>query len=415
MSILKTGNLFSYFAGLLCACSMFLCSSCSDSPDSSDNSGNTGSKEYGIWVQIKTDKTYNYLLTVSDLMKDTIISPLKSGIDTEGNIDGTYGTAKGGYYYYPSNTKISKLQITNGKFVEVDNCIVDDGDYSSLMMKAYWNDYLNVLGWAGKVADNNTIEKKIYQIKVGDMTVLSKNTLKFPVPENLIKNPDKPGEYLAAKDLSISPTSFTIIDNKAFVGFVYWDWDHWIHTDDAYMLVCDYPSLENVKVLKESNYGYMSGTWWQSSSSFVDSKGDLYFTTVNADNKYTLLRIKKGETQFDEKYVYDLKDYNIYIEGYGGQYDHHTYIKDGLTLLNSYVVDVWNKKVIVDLNTLGFGKVQEAYSGGILVEDGKLYVVMKTANSRWYVCQYNPDTNKMTRGLEIDGGVSSVGRIDKFK
>lgn len=298
----------------------------------------------------------------------------------------------------------------------MDNCIVSDGDYSTYIMKVFWNDYMNVLSWnENYVAEENIFEKKLYRINTDDMTIVSSDPFKFPVPAYPISDPDHEGEYLPAEDLSISPTNFTIKNGKAFVGFVYWNWEYWIHTEEAYMLVCDYPSMENVTLLEEDRYGWMSGTWWMSKSDFTDSEGDFYFTTIDADNHYTVLRIKNNETEFDPDYAFSLAGYDIYISGYGGSYDHHTYIKDGLALMGSHIVDVWNQKVIADLNSFGLGKVQSAYSGGVLVDDEILYVVMKTTDARWFICKYDPEANTLTRGLEIDGGVTSVGRIDKLK
>lgn len=388
---------------------------CSSDPDSGTEIENETAANYGIWMGIKTDKEYNYLLTVEDLMKQTTISPKNNGFDTEGNVDGTYGTVNKGFYYSSQDNKISKFAVSNNRLINVDNCIYADGDYSSLMMKVFWNDYLNIISWTGVYNEKEKVnEKKLIKIDATTMVIQSMLPFKFPIPEKLILNPDIENTYIESKDISISPTWFEIRGNKAFVGFAYWDWGHMIHSDNAQVLICDYPSMENTKVIEYKGKGVMSGTWWMSQSSFHDNKGDIYFTTIDTDNNYTLLRIKNKETDFDASYAFDLSGNNIYVEGYGGQYDHHTYIKDGYALLGSVIINVWNQEIIIDLNTLGYGEVQSANSGGILVENGLLYVVMKTKDARWFVCEYNLDTNKLTRGIEIDGGVTSVNRIDKL-
>jgi len=412
MSTFKVKNAVSFLGVVLCT--GLLLASCDDSPAVSQSTS-TESAEYGIWVNIKTDQEYSYLLTVSDLMKDTVISPVNSGIDATGNIDGTYGTFKSGYYYTPVGSKISKMQVKGGQFVETNNCIINDGSYFNYMSKTYWNEQFNVLSWGQTYVEaEKVIKKNVYRINADDMTLLSQEPLTFPVLDS-IKNPDSPSEYLPNKDLWISPTSFTIKNGKVFVGFMYWNFTYSIHTDKTYMLVCDYPSMENATVLTDDRYGYTSGSWWMTNSSFIDSKGDLYFTTTTDDNKYTILRIKSDESVIDKTYAFSLSDYDLYVTGYGGSYDHHTYIKDGLALMGSYIVDVWNQKVVADLNSYGLGKVESAYSGGILVNDEKLYVVIKTSDSRWFICRYNPDDKTLTRGLEIVGGVTQVGRIDKLK
>lgn len=404
-----------FLTAVLALTGVSLLGSCSDNPSSGTEIEDNTKANYGIWVAVKTDKEFNYLLTVEDLMEQTSISPLKKGFDTEGHIDGTYGTVNKGFYYSSQDNKISKFAVSNNRLTEVDNCIYADGDYSSLMMKVYWNQYLNIISWTGVYNEVEKVnEKKLIKIDAETMTIQSKLPFKFPIPENLILNPDVENTYIESKDISISPTWFEIRGNKAFVGYAYWDWGHMIHADNAQVLVCDYPSMENTKVIEHKGNGVMSGTWWMSKSSFRDSRGDIYFTTVDEENNYTLLRIKDKETDIDTSYSFDLSGNNIYVEGFGGQYDHHTYIKDGYALLGSVIVNIWSQKVLVDLDTLGYGEVQSAYSGGILVENGLLYIVMKTKDARWFVCEYNIDTNKLTKGIEIDGGVTSVNRIDKL-
>lgn len=49
------------------------------------------------------------------------------------------------------------------------------------------------------------------------------------------------------------------------------------------------------------------------------------------------------------------------------------------------------------------------------VENGKLYDVFKTDESKWFVFEYDPNTNTLKRGLEIDGGVSWVYHVNKLK
>jgi hypothetical protein len=129
------------------------------------------------------------------------------------------------------------------------------------------------------------------------------------------------------------------------------------------MLVCDYPALTNVKLLKDNRLRHVSGVWYDSSSSFTDENGDYYFSTISKSKTYGLLRIKSGTTVIDPDYAYDLKEVGnisgtVSLGDYAGS-DHHVYIKNGMAFMGSYIIDVRNKKVIKDLNSFGLGKKQQ--------------------------------------------------------
>ena len=179
----------------------------------------------------------------------------------------------------------------------------------------------------------------------------------------------------------------------------------------ASVLIADYPSMANSKIVTNDKYGESSGSWWQSQSSFFDELGNYYFTAIKEAKYYTLLRVKAGTTEIDPDYVFDLSNYNIYIDGFGGAFDHHTYIKDGKALLGGYIFDV-NKKVLVkNLDDEGLGRVQSVYADGVLVEGSYMYTFIKTADSKWYIGQYNADTNEFKRGIELDKGISTGVRL----
>ncbi|MNH47585.1 hypothetical protein D3C79_1109040 [compost metagenome] len=49
------------------------------------------------------------------------------------------------------------------------------------------------------------------------------------------------------------------------------------------------------------------------------------------------------------------------------------------------------------------------------MENGKLYDVFKTDESKWFVYEYNPSTNTIKRGAQIDPGVTWVYHVNKIK
>lgn len=410
-------------AGMLLATAfaMPFIQSCSKTPDTGNKPDDTKqTKEYAIFVTVGNSSSSEnyYTLTTADLMKDTLLSPVNSGIEPD-NITSwadIYSVFyQGSFYYTQDGNIISKQRIINGKYKELGNIVASAGSWQLGMMKTFFNNNgLNFLSWEVKYNQaEDVIEKNLYIIDTAAMTIKSNNPVKFPVPGFTIY--DNNGNPMAKKDIPLTPSSFSIRDNKAFIGF-YYDWI--TKLDTAYMLVCDYPALTNVKLLKDNRLGHVSGAWYASSSSFTDENGDYYFSTISKNKTYGLLRIKSGTTVIDPDYAYDLKEVgNISGAVSWGDYagsDHHVYIKSGLALMGSYIIDVRNKKVIKDLNSFGLGKVQITMD--TYTENGnEVYVVLKTDDARWFVAKYDVAANTLKRGVEIHSGIKGISRIGRLK
>lgn len=409
-------------SGLMLAavCAMPLMQSCKKTPDAG-KPGDTKGKDYAIFVTVgnaTTGESY-YTLTTADLMKDTLLSPVNSGIEPD-NITSwadIYSTFyQGTFYYTQDGNMISKQRIVDGRYKEIGNIVAAADSWQLGMMKTVFNNNgLNFLSWeANYNATENVIEKNLYIIDTtAAMSVKSKKPIKFPVPSFELY--DGNGNVMPKADIPLTPSSFTIRDNKMFVGF-YYDW--MTKLDTAYMLVCDYPALTNVKLLKDHRLGHVSGAWYASSSSFTDDNGDYYFTTISKDKKYGLLRIKKGAEVIDADYAYDLKDLgNLGSAAAWGDYagsDHHAYLKNGLAFVGSYILDVRNRKVIKDLNSFGLGNVQftmDTYTEN----NNEVYVVLKTADARYFIAKYDVAANTLKKGVEIHSGIKSISRIGRLK
>ncbi|MEZ2444667.1 hypothetical protein AB6805_23240 [Chitinophaga sp. RCC_12] len=395
--------------------------SCSKTPDTGTKPDDTKqTKEYAIFVTVGNSSSSEnyYTLTTADLMKDTLLSPVNSGIEPDNITSWAYIYSvfyQGSFYYTQDGNIISKQKIVGGKYKELGNIVASAGSWQLGMMKTFFNNNgLNFLSWEVKYNQaEDVIEKNLYIIDTAAMTVKSNNPVKFPVPAFTIY--DNNGNPMAKKDIPLTPSSFSIRDNKAFIGF-YYDWITKI--DTAYMLVCDYPALTNVKLLKDTRLGHVSGAWYASSSSFTDENGDYYFSTINKNKTYGLLRIKSGTTEIDPGYAYDLKEVgNIAGAASWGDYagsDHHVYIKSGLAFMGSYMIDVRNKKVIKDLNSFGLGKVQmtmDTYTEN----SNEVYVVLKTDDARWFVGKYDVAANTLKRGVEIHSGIKGISRIGRLR
>jgi hypothetical protein len=411
---MKKRDLLKMLFTAACAISLL---SCDDKPDSVEPEE---VKDYAIFLTVgnaNATESY-YTLTIDDLNKDTLISPVNSGIVSDADLYwATIYSAysKGNFYFTMDGNVISKQRIQQGKYKEVGNVVAEAGSWELGMMKTLFNNNgLNFISWQTSYNETaDVLENKLFVVDtVGALSVKSKNPIQFPMPAFTLY--DTEGEPIQNKDMALTPTSFTIRDNKVFIGY-YYDW--MTEVDTAYMLVCDYPSLANVKLLKDTRLGHVSGAWYASSSSFTDDNGDYYFSTVNNDEEYGLLRIKAGASEIDPSYTYDLKEIgNIAISnwGYAGP-DHHTYLKNGLAFMGSYIIDVRNKKVVKDLNSFGLGTVQKAMESYTENGGNDVYVILRTDDARWFIGKYDVDKNTLDRGVEIDGGIKSISRVSRLK
>lgn len=405
----------------LCAVGFTAFTACKDTPNMAPPAPETKSpKLYNIFMTYGNENatTSYYTLSVSDLLKDTVISPVKSGLIPEGinSWSGIYSAFHGNNFYYTEDGNVIKKQrIENGKYREIGNLVTQNDDWQLGMMKTVFNENgLNFLSWAVRAnVKENVIEKDLYIVDTArNMSVKSVKAIKIPVRS--YDTYDDKGQLNVRTEDPITPSSFSIHDNKLFMGYMY-NWDLTTKNDTTYMLICDYPSLANVKLLKDARLGHVSGAWYASSSSFLDEKGDYYFTTrSNNANKFGFLRIKKGQTVIDPDYTFSF-DIGATIpadEVKSFTTDRHAYLKNGLAFIGGLIIDVRNKTIVKNINSMGLGKVQgtmETYT-----EDGNPYVILKTDDARWFVAKYNVDEGTLKRGVEIKGP-KAIQRIARLK
>jgi|GEM_PF-305539 len=390
------------------------------------NDNNNGPEEnpivktsYGVTVEVAAaGESYSYILETDDLMKEGVISPVGAGIDVTGKFDGTYGISRDNHIFSPEGSAIMKYAIINKNIKETGNTVITNViSYLGMMKTVFVENNLNFITWDSQYnAESGAVEKHLFSIDTATMNIKTDNVVSFTIPDKLIPDPDHAGEYYDKSKVIVSPTNMGIANGKLYVGFLYLS-PSWAPPSKqvAYVLTADYPSMANAKITSNDQYGQTSGTWFQSQSSFFDEKGDYYFTTVKNGKDYTLLRIKAGTTDIDETYAYDLSAYNIYLEGYSDQqYDHHTYLKNGKALFGGVVVDIYNKQLVKDLDQAGLGTVAPVSADGILVDGSKAYMFVKTTDAKWFVAQYDADTDEFKRGIQIDGGVTAANRIVKY-
>lgn len=402
------------------ALTLLALASCKDTPNLGPPAPEKNTpKLYNIFMSYGNENstTSYYTLSVSDLLKDTVISPIKSGLSPEGitSWSGIYSAFHGNNFYYTEDGNVIKKQrIENGKYREIGNLVTQNDDWQLGMMKTVFNtDGLIFLSWAVRPnVGQNVIEKDLFIVDTArNMSIKSIKPIKIPVRK--YDTYDDKGNLNVKTEDPITPSSFSIHDNKLFMGYLY-SWDLTTKNDTTYMLICDYPSLANVKVLKDARLGHVSGRWSASSSSFLDEKGDYYFTTrSNNTNKFGFLRIRKGQTIIDPDYTYsfDIAANMPEDEIKSFTTDRHVYLKNGLAFIGGLIIDVYNKKIVKNINSLGLGKVQGTMD--TYTEDNNPYVILKTDDARWFVARYNVDEGTLKKGLEIKGpkAIQRIARV----
>ena len=381
---------------------------CSDEPDHKEPTTPTSSNEYAIWVSA-TDGSY--ILTTDDLMKDTILSPRNNqGIDITGYLPYSYYSSwaycyHGKYYLSTDGTRFSQFEITNsGQFKETRNLAFSYSFYIGNVLEYKSSESEMVFTRTGGVRDRekNVEKKSIYFMNTDNMSITKELIAEIPYLNYTVYQEN--GEV---DPTSIHVTSMEVRDDKLFFGYDFYNIKYGMATDTTYIYVCDFPSMANGKVLRDGRGGYTSAHWDITRRTFFDDDKNLYFITEKGTaNAKSLIRIKNNETEIDAEYLFDLSNYNF---GEGNILE----LGNGKTYISPYIVDVINKKIVADLRILTGGAEPQTTMN--FVEDGKLYEVFKTDDSRWFIFEYDPETNSMQRGLEIDKGIDWVHKINKLK
>lgn len=400
---MKKNRLFGYVA-----LATILFSACEDSPNVPDGPGVEGS-EYAVWVATENG---SYLLTTDEIMKDTLLSPQNNqGIDITGYLPQAryagYAYFFNGYYYMSNDgTRFSKLQINEkgDKLVEVDNYAFPSAFYLGKVASQFSTTdeiVFTSTGASDPDPEKNVFEKDIYFMNTKDMTINKTLKAQIPTLDYTVYKPDG-----TVDPTILNVTSARISDGKAYFGLFYYTFDYKPVNQNAYVYICDYPSMENGHIMSDDRASYVAGHWQRENYSFLDDNNNLYvLTRGKTDGTYALLRVNNGETEFEKDYIFDLKDYAVR----GGDL---SWLGDGKAYVRPYVIDVANNRIVANLDEMCGG---EARSSINLIQDGNLYTGVKTTESKWFIYEYNIATNTVKKGAEIDPGVTQVYHINKLK
>ncbi|MEM9981546.1 MAG: DUF4374 domain-containing protein [Bacteroidota bacterium] len=224
------------------------------------------------------------------------------------------------------------------------------------------------------------------------------------------------------------PSALMVSGDKLFIPFHKLDAEGQFSTvapNTAYVAVYSYPNVGEVpeKIIEDdrtSNIG-VNGT---TSGMIKTETGDVYSFSCGASmagfapaatKPSGILRINAGETEFDEDYFFNVEE-----APEGGKLFWFDYVGEGKAIArilkddtgepwSAFGREVFNQKlVIIDLVNQTITDVENVpehakrYSSPVLVEEGKVYVSIETANEA-YVYQVDVANATATKGAKING------------
>lgn len=240
-----------------------------------------------------------------------------------------------------------------------------------------------------------------------------------------------------ALNLATMPAGFNIYnlgfaeyrDNKLYLGYSFGSDDFTKYPDmpvfqKSLVAVIDYRSMMVQQSIEDSRSN-AGGPNVYAPSSFVDDHNDLYFITdpVNVydyKSPAMMYRIKSGTTEIDPTYAF-----NFSAAANNEMAPAMWYIGNGKAIIRSRIagqsIDADHYYCIVDARNGTFIKKLdlpvdkgERMVNAVIVEDGKAFIAVN-ASDRDYIWEYDPATDKLTKGAEFVGGISYILRIEKLR
>lgn len=385
----------------LCSLGGLLALSACD-PKAEENINPVPAEKYIIGVQSQgsNDDFSDYLLAEDDLMNGDIDPQGKGTEQTGWRYMTSAGSTVFSIGYYADNNAIG-YQINEqgaleekGRFVfETTLDISSEADENTML--------------AMEVPRKGFADRVFHKIDVNNVAIQGKVSTRI---------------YENKKDSLVAwPTSMVVRNNKVFVSF------YTLHargdfstpsTDTAYVAVYSYPELAFEKYIKDTRLGPL-GIYGNSTGLIQTETGDLYgysaasfasgFTT--ADRNSGIIRIKAGETAFDQDYLFDFESTT------GNKLSFFHYVGNGLAIGRMIVDDsgLWGafnvvnpicKLVIIDLEGKTATEVAGVpvhggqYATPVLVENGKAYMSI-TTDTDSHIYEIDPATATGTKGAQV--------------
>lgn len=351
--------------------------------------------------------TAYYISSISSLTSGTI-SLKGNGAEMTGKVYAQDVIQKDGFYYHANagSGRLGKYHVENGVLL-IDKEI----PFSYLNWSSYtWvDDNTLVIFGEGKG------EARYAIIKVDKMTIKAGKLNLNPIANGFQAYNIGFAEYRS---------------NKLFLGYTFTstDWTNYPNMPvyaKSFVAVIDYATMGVEKSLEDTRSTGLGGPSVYAPSSFVDENNDLYFISdpVNIydySRPSAMYRIKNGATEIDPTYYF-----NFSAASNNEMAPAMWYIGNGKAIIRSRIagqsIDADHYFCVVDARNGAFIKKLdlpvdkgERMVNGVIIEDGKAFIAVNAAD-RDYIWQYDPATDKLTKGVEFVGGIDYILRIEKLK
>ncbi|HYG38935.1 MAG TPA: DUF4374 domain-containing protein [Cytophagales bacterium] len=364
-----------------------------------DDEPSVASGDFVVSLAVQgSDNTFTYYsVPFEDIMTGSL-SALGKGIEQPGYFDFTQ----------IDNTIYSIGGLDDVNVVGINQ--KEDGSLSQIGNVSFQTSLKDIVK-----ADNNTLVGielsstsdmvRFHTIDVNTVTV--KNTIEHPVADLTdLVSPSYSGMVISGDHLFLS---YYISDPTTFKTD---------HTDNAWVAVYSYPELQFQKVIEDTRTGPIGG-FNVKSGLIKDEKGDVYaLSHSNPANGFSqstkpggIMRIKSGETEFDQSYFFDIEE----ITG-GKNTAHLKYLGDGKVFAEINMADrsqqaAWSdaplKSAIIDLNdqTINYidGVPEHSGSGRRLaaLQDGKYIYMGIPEGNGIFIYKIDTENYTATKGAEV--------------
>ncbi len=387
---------------------LLLTAACSDDDEPLKIIGTTGEVQFVVGMEATSGS--DVLLPVDEINSGTI-SPIGTGIEQPswmsyfqaGNTLITHG--------YAADNAITGYRIVDGSLTNIGSFITELGIYN------YENIDENTMLAIG-VTRAGFEERIIYTIDKTDMSIKSRTRTKI--------------DERKAEGLVAWPTDLKVRGDKLFISYYLLGAGEedgipafaTPNSNEARIAVYSYPELAFEKIITDSRTSDI-GNYLSFTSLEEDERGDIYsFSTSSLASGFSptptnpsgFLRIKNGETDFDENYFFDFESISL-----GYKINNAVYVgngkavvrmvKDDSGLWATYDPDAENpicSIAIADLYNQTVTKVDDIpLHGGEwgmanLVHDGKVYINVSDATGA-SIYEIDPVTATAQRGASIEG------------
>ncbi len=387
---------------------LFLATACSDDDDTSPEETTAG---YALWVI--TDATdLSGLVTTSEDMFSGEVDPYAGSYTLLGAARNA-GISYDGTIYNPSNIAgdlgLQKFSYEDGALAGDDDNFISNGSGRFFTFEV-------VSDTKGYYTDTNRNTKGIQTFNPSTM----ERTGEIDITDSIAK-------YMTDDVASTKIGSFMVEnDGYLYTQIFYYNTSGLHAFDSTFLAVFDVETEALVNIDIHPDYIWLG--FERKNINFVgqDDNGDLYLGSTcgnTTDRMQTrCLRIKDGETRFDDSWKLDCDDIigeeGSYSLGGPAVYDGKLYIRmkatgmaaDWSNLsdedLYAYEIDI-DTQSATKISSIPASSASSAYSvSGPVVIDDKVYFAVSNASYEGYYA-YDPSTGTAEEAFSISGGIPS--------